>query len=153
CDVPNQGTDDQGKTAAGKLIGEKWDNEPGSVWEASLNDLTDKHLSVTSKTAANELKQRFKDLETRMKPAPVNLSEALAAWREEEGKKGALDLKKMHEAAGQIAFGLHKYIEAVDYFLKMERFKTGAIERIRIAYQRLFDGIAWQIRKEAKLCK
>jgi hypothetical protein len=151
-DVP-KGSSEHGDVESKKLVGDPyWETKPEKVWEKRLGQ-QNKDLSNCNAKVHAELMQRFKELETRSAPAPVDMNQALAGWYKKCREEAATDPTEMHKVIGQIAFGLQKHIESVNYFLMKDDYKSvKGLEEIRLGYQRFFDGIAWQIQKEVGLC-
>jgi hypothetical protein len=146
CDVPKRGSGDEVVKFVEALPKDpQYEKGPEKVLSRLLEE-AEGLLAKVNKTANAELQKAFKALS-------VDMTASLKAWRIGY-TEGALDLKKMHRAVGELAFGLQKYKEAVDHVLMKDQYKSDdKVRDVRERYHRVFDGFAWKIREEVALCK
>jgi hypothetical protein len=151
CEVPKRGSSEEGEKVAKALTeNPKYEKAPGSVWVTQMEGVSDR-LKKANPAAHAELMSAFQALSK--KDPPVQISASLDAWRKGY-KGGALNLEGMHQAVGEIAFGLQRYKEAVDNVLTQDKYKSDPnVRDIQRVYHTNFDGFAWRVREEVVFCK
>lgn len=157
CDVPDRGSYEKGNSTAQYLIKENAYSTSGQVWKRELRSL-EKDLEKGNSDVSKSLQAEFNKL-TQKQP-PVNLEASLDKWYKTYktiGSDLSTTLPVLHQAIGEIAFGLRKYKEAVDAVLQSSDpnspVNSSQIQAVRQRYQEIFDGFVMQHQQEILLCK